>query len=158
MWVRFWLVNAERSTLFGSSMAVWVMDGGRGVLRKSVATLRWRPSVSARAVSPYRQVAIDGDINMALGRNVSMATQQLLVRLPKELARRLKRQVPARRRSAFVQHLLEQALAPEGGEDDPLYQAAMKVEQDDRLMAEMAEWDGTVGDGLEAEAFTAPRG
>jgi hypothetical protein len=54
--------------------------------------------------------------------------------------------------------LLEQALAPAGGEDDPLYQAAMKVEQDDRLMAEMAEWDGTVGDGLEAEAFTAPRG
>ncbi len=87
-----------------------------------------------------------------------MATQQLLVRLPEELARRLKRQVPARRRSAFVQHLLEQALAPAGGEDDPLYQAAMKVEQDDRLMAEMAEWDGTVGDGLEAEAFTAPRG
>jgi len=77
-----------------------------------------------------------------------MATQQLLVRLPEELLRRLKRQVPARGRSAFVQHLLEQALAPEGGEDDPLYRAALEVEQDERLMAEMAEWDITFADGL----------
>ncbi len=82
-----------------------------------------------------------------------MTTQQLLVRLPEELARRLKRQVPARGRSAFVQRLLEQALAPEGGEDDPLYLAALEVEQDERLMAEMAEWDSTVADGLETDAF-----
>lgn len=87
-----------------------------------------------------------------------MATQQLLVRLPEELARRLKRQVPARGRSAFVQRLLEQALAPEGGEDDPLYQAALEVEQDEQLAAEMAEWDGTVADGLKTDAPTARRG
>ena len=87
-----------------------------------------------------------------------MATQQLLVRLPEELARRLRRQVPARGRSAFVQHLLEQALAPEGGEDDPLYQAALAVEQDERLAAEMAEWDNTIADGLEAESSMAQRG
>ncbi len=87
-----------------------------------------------------------------------MATQQLLVRLPEELARRLKRQVPARGRSAFVQHLLEQALAPEGGDDDPLYQAALEVEHDERLAAEMAEWDGTVADGLEIEASRAQHG
>jgi len=87
-----------------------------------------------------------------------MATQQLLVRIPEELARRLKRQVPARGRSAFVQHLLEQALAPEGGEDDPLYQAALAVEQDEQLAAEMAAWDGTIADGLEAESPMAPHG
>jgi len=87
-----------------------------------------------------------------------MATQQLLVRLPEELARRLRRQVPARGRSAFVQHLLEQALAPEDGENDPLYQTALDVEQDERLAAEMAEWDGTVADGLEAQASTAQHG
>jgi hypothetical protein len=87
-----------------------------------------------------------------------MATQQLLVRIPEELARRLRRQVPARGRSAFVQRLLEQALAPEDGEDDPLYRAARAVEQDERLMAEMAEWDGTVADGLEAEPVPARRG
>ncbi len=77
-----------------------------------------------------------------------MATQQLLVRLPEELARRLKHQVPACGRSAFVQRLLEQALAPDDGEDDPLYQAALDVEQDERLVTEMAEWDGTAADGL----------
>lgn len=87
-----------------------------------------------------------------------MTTRQLLVRIPEELARRLKRQVPARGRSAFVQHLLEQALAPEGGDDDPLYVAAREVEQDERLMAEMADWDATVADGLEPEAVTAERG
>ncbi len=90
--------------------------------------------------------------------NVSMATQQLLVRIPEELARRLKRQVPARGRSAFVQRLLEQALAPEGGEDDPLYLVAMEVEADERLSAEMTEWDGTIADGLEGETFTVQRG
>lgn len=82
-------------------------------------------------------------------------TRQLLVRLPDELAQRLKRQVPARGRSAFVQRLLEQALAPEGGEGDPLYQAALEVEQDESLAAEMAQWDSTVADGLEVEAFPA---
>ena len=90
-----------------------------------------------------------------------MATQpirQLLVRLPDELARRFKRQVPARGRSAFVQRLLEQALAPEGGEDDPLYQAALAVERDKGLTADMAEWDGTVADGLDGEAVPAQHG
>ncbi len=57
-----------------------------------------------------------------------------------------------------MQHLLEQALAPDGGDDDPLYRVAREVEQDEQLMAEMAEWDGTVADGLEAEPFTAERG
>jgi hypothetical protein len=86
------------------------------------------------------------------GRNVTMTSQQLRVRIPEELARRLKRQVPARGRSAFVQRLLEQALAPDGGDDDPLYRLACEVEQDERLTAEMAEWDGTVGDGFAARA------
>ncbi len=86
-----------------------------------------------------------------------MATQQLLVRIPEELARRLKRQVPARGRSAFVQHLLEQALAPDDSDDDPLYLAACEVERDERLAAELAEWDGTVADGLEADASAPGR-
>ena len=76
-------------------------------------------------------------------------TRQLLVRLPDDLARRLERQVPARGRSAFIQQLLEHALAPEGRDDDSLYQTALEVEQDEGLAAEMAEWDGTVADGWE---------
>jgi len=86
-----------------------------------------------------------------------MATQQLLVRLPEELLRRLKRQVPARGRSAFVQHLLEQALAPEGREDDPLDRAALEVEQDERLLAEMDEWEFTFADRLETEVAAAAK-
>jgi plasmid stability protein len=77
-----------------------------------------------------------------------MVTQQLLIRLPEELAQRLRRRVPARGRSAFVQSLLEKALPADEGENDPLYLAAMSVEQDERLTAEMADWDVTAGDGL----------
>ena len=86
-----------------------------------------------------------------------MVTRQLLVRLPEELARRFRRQVPARGRSAFVQRLLEQALAAEAGDDDPLYLLALDVERDKQLSAEMAEWDGTVADGFEADDATVQR-
>jgi hypothetical protein len=33
-------------------------------------------------------------------------------------------------------------------DDDPLYRAALAVEQDARLSAEMAEWDCLAADGL----------
>jgi hypothetical protein len=78
-----------------------------------------------------------------------MPTEQLLLRLPDDLLRRFKRSVPSRKRSAFVQQLLEQALP--ATDEDPLYQAARAVEQDDRLASEMAEWEAaTVADGLTA--------
>lgn len=77
-----------------------------------------------------------------------MATRQILLRLPDELARRFQRTVPARRRSAFVQRLLEDALPSQEGEHDPLYLAALEVERDECLSLEMAEWDLTVGDGF----------
>ena len=86
-----------------------------------------------------------------------MATQQLLIRLPHDLVRRLKRRVPPRARSAFVQRLLEQALPADEGEDDPHYQAALAVERDEQLAAEMAEWDATAVDGLTPQAAKAPR-
>ena len=85
-----------------------------------------------------------------------MATQQLLIRLPEELARRLKRRVPARARSAFIQRLLEQALPGDEGEDDPLYRVALVVEHDERLAAEMAEWDATIEDGLAPPEVAKP--
>lgn len=76
-----------------------------------------------------------------------MPTQQLLVRLPEDLVRRLKRRIPARQRSDFLRALIEQALPPDD-ENDPLYLAALAVEQDEKLSAEMADWELTVGDGL----------
>lgn len=77
-------------------------------------------------------------------------TEQLLVRLPEALVRRFKRAVAPRRRSSFIAALLEEALPPDdAGDDDPLYQAALAVEQDDALAAEMSEWEAaTIGDGL----------
>ena len=77
-----------------------------------------------------------------------MATQQLLIRIPEELAQRLRRRIPARGRSAFVQRLLEEALPADDGEKDPLYLAALAVEQDQRLGTEMTDWDAAIGDGL----------
>ena len=77
---------------------------------------------------------------------------QLLIRLPDALARRFKRRIAVRQRSKFIERLLEEALPPEEvADDDPLYQAALAVEQDDRLTSEMAEWEeATIADGLDA--------
>jgi hypothetical protein len=79
-----------------------------------------------------------------------MATQQLLLHLPDELVRRLKRAVPSRQRSKFIQELLEHALPPDGAvEGDPLYLAALEAEKDEALATEMAEWEpATLGDGV----------
>ena len=77
-----------------------------------------------------------------------MPTQQLLLRLPDDLVRRFKQIVPARERSAFVRQLLEQALPSADSDNDPLYLAALAVEQDTVLGAEMAEWEAaTLDDG-----------
>ena len=77
-------------------------------------------------------------------------TTQLLVHLPDELARRFKRSVAARQRSKFIERLLQEALPEvESSDDDPLYRAALEVEQDKQLAAEMAEWEEvTIGDGI----------
>ena len=82
-----------------------------------------------------------------------MPTQQLLLHLPDELVRRLKRNVAPRQRSKFIQDLLEQALPPDGVvEKDPLYLAALAVEDDESLAAEMAEWEPTGADGVAVPA------
>ena len=78
-----------------------------------------------------------------------MATTQLLVHLPDGLLRRFKRHVSVRQRSRFIQRLLEDALPPEDRDDDPLYQAALAVEEDETLADEMAEWEAaSIADGL----------
>jgi metal-responsive CopG/Arc/MetJ family transcriptional regulator len=78
---------------------------------------------------------------------------QLLVRLPDDLAKRFKRSVAPRQRSKFIERLLQEALPnPQDSDDDPLYQAALAVEQDEKLAAEMSEWEeATLGDGLSGE-------
>ena len=72
---------------------------------------------------------------------------QIVLHLPEDLARRFRSAVPARKRSSFVQKLLEEALPDES--EDPLYRAAVAVEEDTALNAEMAEWEeATIADGL----------
>jgi hypothetical protein len=88
-----------------------------------------------------------------------MATQQLLLHLPDELVRRLKRAVPARSRSKFIQDLLEEALPPDGaGDSDPLYLAALDVENDEVLAAELGGWETALADGGAAPSESVPRG
>jgi hypothetical protein len=78
-----------------------------------------------------------------------MSTTQLLIRLPDELAKRFKRRVSPRHRSKFIQGLLEEALPLDDRDDDPLYQAALGVEKEETLAAEMAEWErATLEDGV----------
>ena len=77
---------------------------------------------------------------------------QLLLHIPDALAERFKQTVPARQRSEFVTKLLEKALPVE---EDPLYLAALEVEQDLALGVEMREWrEGLVADGLRGIAET----
>ena len=76
---------------------------------------------------------------------------QLLFHLPDDLATRFKAHVPARQRSEYIARLLEAALPVE---DDPLYQIALAVEQDEALNAEMREWrEALVGDGARDAAM-----
>lgn len=74
---------------------------------------------------------------------------QMLIHVPDELALRFKAAVPSRKRSEFIAKLLTEAL-PE--EQDPLYLAALDVENDAKLCAEMHEWrEALVGDGVQHE-------
>ena len=71
---------------------------------------------------------------------------QMLLHIPDPVAMRFKQSVAPRQRSAFVTKLLMDALPVD---EDPLYLAALEVERDSQLNAEMREWrEGLAGDGL----------
>jgi hypothetical protein len=61
---------------------------------------------------------------------------------------------PASVRGGFMRIAMDDR---EDSKDDPLYRAAIEVETDERLSAEMTEWDGTVADGLDGGAIAAKR-
>ena len=107
--------------------------------------------IKAEADSGRRFLEFARALNTDAGfhQGAAMAMTQLLIRLPDELAMRFKRNVSVRQRSGFIQRLLEQARPPDDGGDDPLYQAALAVERESGLSAEMAEWEvATLADGL----------
>jgi hypothetical protein len=63
--------------------------------------------------------------------------------------------MPPRRWGKIVQCLPEKAVPMHHGDDNRLYRAACEMEKDERLAAEMAEWDVTVADVLASETVTA---
>ena len=78
-----------------------------------------------------------------------MPTQQILIRLPEEVAAKLKAAVPARQRNRFVAELVAAAVARH---EDKLARIATAVTNEEKrnpkIAQEMRDWEATVGDGL----------
>ena len=75
---------------------------------------------------------------------------KVLVSIPDDLYSRMRATIPPRQRSKVIAEILKKEVERRERE---LYQAALAVEQDEKLNAEMAEWEITTGDGIEAEAW-----
>ena len=79
-----------------------------------------------------------------------MATQQILIRLPDEIAAKFKAAVPARQRNKFVAELVATAIARH---EDKLAKIAVAVTNEEKrnpnIAREMRDWEATAGDGLE---------
>jgi hypothetical protein len=75
---------------------------------------------------------------------------KVLFSLSDSLYARMKAVIPARQRSKVVADLLEEEIRRR---EQELYECALAVEQDEQLQVEMAEWDVTVGDGIETETW-----
>jgi len=71
---------------------------------------------------------------------------KVLVSIPDSLYSRMIATIPARQRSKLIAKLLEDEVEKR---EQELYQAALAVEQDEALGAEMKDWDVTSGDGIE---------
>lgn len=75
---------------------------------------------------------------------------KVLVSLSDDLYARMQAVIPPRQRSKVVAELLEEEVKRRERE---LYECALAVEKDEQLRAEMADWDVTVGDGIETEPW-----
>jgi metal-responsive CopG/Arc/MetJ family transcriptional regulator len=71
---------------------------------------------------------------------------RVLVSIPDSLYTRMTATIPPRQRSKLIARLLEDEVEKR---EQELYRAALAVEQDEELRAEMKDWDVTVGDGIE---------
>jgi hypothetical protein len=78
------------------------------------------------------------------------AAMKVLVSLSDELFARMQAVIPPRQRSKVVAELLEEEVRRR---ERQLYECALAVERDERLHKEMADWDVTVGDGIETETW-----
>ena len=82
-----------------------------------------------------------------------MSTQQILIRLPEDVAARFKAAVPARQRNKFVADLVARAVARQ---EDELTRIAAAVTDEERrnpeLAQEMRDWEATIADGMQEHA------
>ena len=78
-----------------------------------------------------------------------MSTQQILIRLPEEIAARLKAVVPPRQRNKFVSDLVATAIARH---EDELAKIATAVTNEEKrnpkIARETRDWEATIADGL----------
>jgi predicted transcriptional regulator len=80
---------------------------------------------------------------------MAMATQ-IIIRLPDDIAQRLRMLVPARQRNKFVTDLVESAVANREKELEHIAAVVTAEEQGDpALVEERKDWDGVIGDGLD---------
>ena len=70
---------------------------------------------------------------------------KVLVSIPDSLYSRMKATIPSRQTSKLIARLLEDEVEKR---EQELYRAALAVEQDEELGAEMRDWDVTLGDGI----------
>jgi hypothetical protein len=71
---------------------------------------------------------------------------QMVLHIPDNLAKRFRQVVPSPQQNDFLAKALEDALSLA---EDPIYLAALAVEQDGALNAEMKEWhDACIADGI----------
>ena len=79
-----------------------------------------------------------------------MATQQILIRLPEEVAARLKAVVPARQRNKFVTELVTTAVAHHEAKLAKIADVVTNEEKrNSKIAQETRDWEATIGDGLE---------
>lgn len=76
--------------------------------------------------------------------------RKVLVSIPDSLIDRMKAVIPSRQRSKILSELLEEEVKRREAD---LYRCALDVENDKALAAEMKEWDATIEDGIDDEAW-----
>ena len=82
--------------------------------------------------------------------------QQILIRLPEEVASRLKSVIPARTRNKFVSQLVVDAIAEYDKKLEKLAVALTAEEMGNpELKLEMQDWDAVTGDGIDEEEHGA---
>jgi hypothetical protein len=76
--------------------------------------------------------------------------QKVLISVPDDLLARMRAVIPNRQRSRIIAEVLESEVERRERE---LYECARDVEEDKALNTEMSEWDLTIGDGIEPQAW-----